>query len=184
MLLQIQKISIWFFNIFFKITLEISIIVTINFAIFQRRKSFPGTWLSLEKWTSRERAMLPLWICEIEFLGQFRQRVFTTENIYGTHVLYDLWTCSCIDENKRELRQHLKLWRIFASFLPVKTPKTILDITVVIFQKERQFYCAKVRYELLDYRWRLPLRVYLFTFKVLVTLIIMYKTALVSVTIL
>ena len=56
-----------------------------------------------------------------------------------------------IDEYKRELRQHLKLWRKFAPFPPVKTPKTILDFTVVIFQKERQFDRAKVSYELLDY---------------------------------
>ena len=32
--------------------------MTINSAIFQRRKSLPGTWRSLEKWYSRERAML------------------------------------------------------------------------------------------------------------------------------
>ena len=57
------------FSIFFKITLYISVIATIKFAIFQRRKSLPGTWLSLEKWYSRERAMLPLSICEIKFWG-------------------------------------------------------------------------------------------------------------------
>ena len=51
-----------------------------------------------------------------KILGQFKLRVFTTENIYGSRVIYDLWTCSCIDEYKRELRQHLKLWRKFASF--------------------------------------------------------------------
>ena len=56
-----------------------------------------------------------------------------------------------IDEYKRELRQHLKLLRKFAPFPPVKTPKMILDFTVVIFQKERQFDRAKVSYELLDY---------------------------------
>ena len=48
------------------------IIATINFAqdfALQRRKSLPSTWLSLEKWYSRERAMLPLSICEIKFWG-------------------------------------------------------------------------------------------------------------------
>ena len=39
----------------------------INFAIFQRRKYFPGTQLSLEKWHSKEKAMLS--ICEIKFGG-------------------------------------------------------------------------------------------------------------------
>ena len=52
-------------------------------------------------------------------LGQFKLQAFTTENIYGTRVIYDLWTCSWTDEYKRELRQHLKLWRKFASFPPV-----------------------------------------------------------------
>ena len=54
-----------------------------------------------------------------KILGQLKLRVFTTENIYGTRVIYDLWTCSCTDECKRELRQQLKLWRKFASFPPV-----------------------------------------------------------------
>ena len=54
-----------------------------------------------------------------KILGQLKLRVFTTENIYGTRVIYDLWTCSCTDEYKRELRQHLKLWCKFASFPPV-----------------------------------------------------------------
>ena len=54
-----------------------------------------------------------------KILGQFKLRVFTTENIYSTRVIYDLWTCGCIDEYKRELRQHLKLGRKFASFPPV-----------------------------------------------------------------
>ena len=74
-----------------------------------------------------------------KILGQFKQRVFTTENIYSTRVIYDLWTCSCIDEYKPELRQHLKLWHKFAPFPPVKTPKTILDFTAVVFQKEKHF---------------------------------------------
>ena len=51
-----------------------------------------------------------------KILGQFKLQVFTTENIYGTRVIYDLWTCSGIDEYKRDIRQHLKLWRKFASF--------------------------------------------------------------------
>ena len=38
-----------------------------QFCQFQRRKSLPGTWLSLGKWYSRERAMLSLSICEIKF---------------------------------------------------------------------------------------------------------------------
>ena len=59
------------FKYFFKITLEISIFATINFAIFQRRKYLPGTWLSLEKWFSRERAMFPQSICEIKFWGDW-----------------------------------------------------------------------------------------------------------------
>ena len=54
-----------------------------------------------------------------KILGQLKLRVFTTENIYGTRVIYDLWTCSCRDEYKREPRQHLKLWRKFAPFPPV-----------------------------------------------------------------
>ena len=33
----------------------------------------------------------------------------------------------------------------------LNTRKTILDFTVVNFQKEKQFYCTKVCYELLDY---------------------------------
>ena len=111
-----------------------------------------------------------------KILGQFKLRVFTTENIYGTRVTYDLLIWSCIDKKKRELRQHLKLWRKFAPFPPVKTPKIILDFTVVIVQKERQFYCAKVGYKLLEYKWTLPLRAHLFTFNVFVTVIIMYKT--------
>ena len=41
----------------------------------------------------------------------------------------------------------------------------ILDFTVVTFQKEKQFYCAKVT-------TTLPLRAYLFTFAVFVTAII------------
>ena len=32
-----------------------------------------------------------------KILGQLKLRVFTTENIYGTRVIYDLWTCSCTD---------------------------------------------------------------------------------------
>ena len=54
-----------------------------------------------------------------KILGQLKLRVFTTENIYGTRVIYDLSTCSCRDEYKRELRQHLKLWRKFAPLPPV-----------------------------------------------------------------
>ena len=54
-----------------------------------------------------------------KILGQLKLRVFTTENIYGTRVIYDLWTCSCTDEYKRQLRQHLKFLRKFASFPPV-----------------------------------------------------------------
>ena len=70
-----------------------SIIATINFAIFQRRKSLPGTWLSLEKWYSRERATLPLSICKIKFWGnsnyEFLQlKTFTVA--YGTRVIHDL----------------------------------------------------------------------------------------------
>ena len=38
-----------------------------------------------------------------KILGQLKLRVFTTENIYGTRVIYDLWTRSCIDEYKRKL---------------------------------------------------------------------------------
>ena len=33
-----------------------------------------------------------------KILGQLKLRAFTTENIYGTRVIYDLWTCSCVDE--------------------------------------------------------------------------------------
>ena len=33
----------------------------------------------------------------IKFYG-ILLRVFTAENIYGTRMIYDLWTCSCIDE--------------------------------------------------------------------------------------
>ena len=54
-----------------------------------------------------------------KILGQFKLRVFTTENIYGTLVIYGLWTFSRTDEYKRELRQHLKLSCKFASFPPV-----------------------------------------------------------------
>ena len=54
-----------------------------------------------------------------KILGQLKLRVFKTENIYSTRAIYDLWTCSCRDEYKRELRQHLKLWRKFAPFPPV-----------------------------------------------------------------
>ena len=51
-----------------------------------------------------------------KILGQSKMRVFTTENICGTRVIYDLWTCSCVDEYKREVRQHLKLWRKIRPF--------------------------------------------------------------------
>ena len=44
----------------------------------------------------------------------------------------------------------------------------ILDFTVATFQKEKQFYCAKVSYE----RFKLSLRACLFTFVVFVTVII------------
>ena len=54
-----------------------------------------------------------------KILRQLKLRGFTAENIYGTRMIYDLWTCSCIDEYKRELTQHLKLWRKFAPFPPV-----------------------------------------------------------------
>ena len=63
--------------------------VIINFVIFQWRKSLPVTWLSLGEWYSRERAILPLSIYEVKFLGQFKLRVLTTENIYSTCVIYD-----------------------------------------------------------------------------------------------
>ena len=105
-----------------------------------------------------------------KILGQFKLRVFTTENIYGSRVIYDVWTCSCIDEYKRELRQHLKLWRKFASFPPVQTPKMILDFTVIIFQKEKHFIVRKRAMNFLT--TTLPLRAYLFTFNVFVTVVI------------
>ena len=54
-----------------------------------------------------------------KILGQLKLRAFTTENIYGTRLINDLWTCSCYDEYKGDLRQHLKLWRKFAPFPPV-----------------------------------------------------------------
>ena len=53
-----------------------------------------------------------------KILGQLKLRVFTTENIYGTRVIYDLWTCSCRDEYKRQLREYLKFWHKFAHFPP------------------------------------------------------------------
>ena len=52
-----------------------------------------------------------------KILGQFKLRVYTTENIYRTRVIYDLWTCTGTDEYK--LDAHLKHWRKFASFPPV-----------------------------------------------------------------
>ena len=56
---------------------------------------------------------------------------------------------------------------------------------MAIFQREKQFYCVKVSYELLDYNTSLTCVFhYLFTFVVLQQLSFMYKTALVSVTIL
>ena len=91
-----------------------------QFCHFSTRKSLPGTWFSLEKWYSRERAILHLSICEIIFWSKLKLRVFTAENIYCSRVIYDLWTCSCVDEYKRELWQHLKLWHKFASFRQFK----------------------------------------------------------------
>ena len=108
-------------------------------------------------------------------MGQLKLRVFTTENIYGTRVIYDPLTCSCIDQYKRELRQHLKLGLKFAPFPPVKAPKTILYFTVVIFKRKGNFTVRKWAMNFLTTSEHLPLRAYLFTFNVFVTVIIMYK---------
>ena len=103
-----------------------------------------------------------------KILGQFKLRVFTTENIYSTRVIYDLWTCGCIDEYKRELRQHLKLWLKFASFPPVWTPKMISQWQ--LFKRESNFTLRKRAMNFLT--TTLPLRAYLFTFNIFVTVII------------
>ena len=59
----------------------------------------------------------------------------------------------------------------------------IIDFTVATFQKEKQFYCAKVSYELLDHNTSLTC-VLVYFCRQWCTVIIMYKTALVLVTIL
>ena len=97
---------------------------------FKRFKSefwifFLNQYYSNHQFSHFSTAKIPSWYMAFiinlwnKILGQFKQRVFTTENIYSTRVIYDLWTCSCIDEYKPELRQHLKLWRKFAPFPPV-----------------------------------------------------------------
>ena len=60
----------------------------------------------------------------------------------------------------------------------------ILNFTVVTFQKEKQYYYAKVSYELLDYNTSLTC-VFIYFWRIyLYNVSLMYKTALVSVTIL
>ena len=144
-LLQFQKISIRIFNIFFQ-----------NYPLNQYYRDFQFYHLStaeISYWymafirkivfqRKSNASHINLWN---KIFGQFKLRVFTTENIYGTRVIYDLWTCSYIDEYKRELKQHLELWRKFASFPPAKTPKTILDFTVVFFQTEKLLLCESER---------------------------------------
>ena len=50
--------------------------------------------------------------------GQFKLQVFTTENIYGTRVIYDLWTCSWTDEYKRiQAFETLAQIRLFSASL-------------------------------------------------------------------
>ena len=60
----------------------------------------------------------------------------------------------------------------------------ILNFTEVTFQKEKQYYYAKVSYELLDYNTSLTC-VFIYFWRIyLYNVSLMYKTALVSVTIL
>ena len=44
-----------------------------------------------------------------KILGQFKLRGFTTENISGTFVFFDLWTCSGIETNTSENFLH-RIW--------------------------------------------------------------------------
>ena len=60
----------------------------------------------------------------------------------------------------------------------------ILDFTVATFQKEKQFYCAKVSYELLDYNNSLTCVLVYFCRICTVIIYVQCKTALVLVTIL
>ena len=81
--------------------------------------------------------MLPLSICEKKKSGGNSNYVFLqlkTFTVLAWFTTFKLAVKSYIDEYKRELRQHLELWRKFAPFPPAKTPKTILDFKVVFFQ--------------------------------------------------
>ena len=60
-------------------------------------------------------------ICEIKSWGNSNCESVTTENIYGTRVIYDLWICSCIGEYKREIRQRLKFWPVRPFFASLNT---------------------------------------------------------------
>ena len=90
--------------------------------------------------------MLPLSICEKKILvnSNYEFLQLKTFTVLAWFTTFELAVKSYIDEYKRELRQHLKLWRKVAPFPPAKTPKTILDFKVVFFQ-------TKVSYELLNY---------------------------------
>ena len=105
-----------------------------------------------------------------KILGQSKMRVFTTDNICGTRVIYDLWTCSCVDEYKRELRQHLKLWRKIRPFSASLNTKNDFRFHSGKFSKGKAILlCESV---LWTSRQTLPLRAYLFTFAVFVAVII------------
>ena len=96
MLLQFQKISIWFFNIFSKLPSKSVLSRPSIFRFLNGENPFLVhawlTWLSLERQYSRERAMLPLSICEIN-LGKIQTASFYNWK-HGTRVMYYLWTCS------------------------------------------------------------------------------------------
>ena len=70
---------------------------------------------------SQRKSMLPLSICEIKIWGSSNCESVTTENIYGTRVIYDLWICSCIGKYRRQIRQHLKFWLVRPFFASLNT---------------------------------------------------------------
>ena len=73
-------------------------------------------------WHPSQRKSSASPICEIKIWGNSNCESVTTENIYGTRVIYDLWICSCNGEYKREIRQYLKFWpvRPFSASLNAK----------------------------------------------------------------
>ena len=104
-----------------------------------------------------------------KILGQFKLEVFTTENIYGTRVTYDLWTCSCIDESENLD----SIWNSGAKsplFRQFKHQIWFLILQWRLFRRKSNFTVRKWAMNFLT--TTLPFRAYLFNFVLFVIVII------------